>query len=80
MAESSDRYIVLRGGVPVDVEALRLAWRLEERGFTFELAGDNNICVRPGSALTDQDVALIMAHKPALLAIVAYVNQGEVRV
>jgi hypothetical protein len=71
MADSSDRYVVLRGGVPVEVEALRLAWNLEERGFRFEQVGAD-LCVRPGSALTEADVALIRAHKSALLAIVAY--------
>ena len=72
MLDSSDRYVVLRGGVPVEVEALRLAWALEERGFTFELAGPD-LCVRPGSALTEDDVTLIRAHKPALMALVCYI-------
>jgi hypothetical protein len=77
MPECSDRYVVLRGGVPVEVEALRLAWSLEDRGFTFELAG-SDLCVRPGSALTADDVALIKAHKSALLTVVAYCeNLGD---
>ena len=80
MADSSDaRYIVLRGGVPVEVEALRLAWALEERGFRFELVGPD-LCIRPGSALTEEDVALIRAHKPGLRAVIAYCEQAEVRV
>jgi hypothetical protein len=79
MPDCSDRYIILRGGVPVEVEALRLAWSLEERGFTFELAGPD-LRVRPGSALTEDDVALIRAHKSALLAIVAYEVPSEVTV
>jgi len=79
MADSSDRYVVLRGGISVEAEALKLAWRLEERGFKFELAGPD-LYIRPGSALTEDDVALIRAHKSALLAIVAYCEQGEVTV
>lgn len=72
MAESSERYVTLRGGLVVPVEALQLAWQLEDRGFRIALAGDDALRVTPGSALTEADVALIRQHKPALLAIIAY--------
>ena len=80
MLECSDRLVTLRGGLTVSVGALRLAWALEDRGFRFEVVDDSDLCVRPGSALTADDVALIRAHKPALLALVAYCEQVEARV
>ena len=33
--------VVLKGGVTVPLEALRLAWALEDRGATFAVEGDD---------------------------------------
>jgi len=73
MAACSDRYVLLRGGVTVPYAALLVAWDFERRGFTVDPVDDDHVMVRPGSALSDADVALIRRHKPALIAIARYI-------
>ena len=72
MASSSDRCVVLRGGLAVPLEALRLAWALEARGFRLDPAPNDQIWVQPGSALTAEDEAAIRRWRWHLRAILAY--------
>ena len=64
--------VVLRGGLTVPVEALRLLWLLEERDFEMRLAEDGALLVTPGSKLTTADRRAIAEHRDALRELVAY--------
>lgn len=68
--------VVLKGGVIASLDALRLGWDLESRGFCLEPLGDK-LRVTPYTALTREDVAAIRAHRDELLRLVIY-TPGEV--
>ena len=70
MATCSE-HVVLRGGHVASLDALRLGWNLESRGFRLEPVGDK-LRVAPHTELTPQDVAAIRAHRDELLALVKY--------
>ena len=60
--------VTLKGGVAVSVDALRLAWDLENRGFDLK-PGDGRryqVLVGPANRLTDEDKAAIQMHRNAL--------------
>jgi len=63
--------VVLKGGVVASLDALRLGWDLENRGFRLEPYGDR-LKVTPHTELTTQDVAAIKAHRDELLTLVKY--------
>jgi hypothetical protein len=54
----------------VPVEALLLAWALEDRGATFAVDGDDLLV--DGPVLTDADLASLRRCKKHLIAIVKY--------
>jgi hypothetical protein len=67
----------LKGGLLVSVDALRMLWTLEDRGFDVKL-GDGRrfkVLVAPANGLTDQDKAAIHTHRNALAELVRYVDQ-----
>ena len=70
MATCSE-HVVLRGGQVASLDALRLGWNLESRGFRLEPIGDK-LRVAPYTELTPQDVEAIKAHRDELLALVRY--------
>ena len=68
---ASSELITLRGGVVASIEALRVLWSLEDRGFQLEPAG-GGLKVQPVTALTSADVAAIRQHRDELLMLVRY--------
>jgi hypothetical protein len=70
MTASSER-VSLRGGLVVSLDALRLGWALEERGFRLEPAGDR-LRVSPHAALTAEDILAIKAHRDELFRLAKY--------
>ena len=69
---ASSQTVVLRGGLTVDVAALRLLWSLEDRGVDVRLAADGALLVGPRAALTDTDRAAIREHRNILEWLVRY--------
>ena len=73
---SSDHLVTLKGGLVASVEALRILWALEDRGFQIERVDPDKLRVHPVAALTSADVAAIREHKGELLALVRYCTEG----
>ena len=67
--------ITLRGGLTVSLEALQLAWSLEERGVQVTLSDDHGLVVRPRSQITPSDDQAIRQHRDELIALVRYCDQ-----
>jgi hypothetical protein len=65
-------FVVLKGGLTVPLEALQLAWALENRGATFEVDGDDLVVAGPRGLLTDADQVAIRRWKRHLMAIATY--------
>jgi hypothetical protein len=63
--------IVLRGGLQVPLNALRLLWGLEERGFNIT-EEDSMLGVSPRSKITAADDIAIRQHRDELLELVRY--------
>ena len=57
-ALDSDRFVLLKGGLAVPIEPLRLLWDLEERGYTVQQDG-NDLLIQPGRTLTEDERAAI---------------------
>ena len=68
---ASTERVVLRGGLTVSVDALRLLWDLEERGFYMRLDGAIP-CIRPSAKLTPSDREALHAHRDEVRALLAY--------
>jgi hypothetical protein len=69
--------LTLKGGTVVSVDALRVLWELEDRGFDVKL-GDGHpykVLVGPPSRLTASDKAAIHTLRDALAALVRYVDE-----
>ena len=64
----SDR-VTLNGGLTVSVDALRVLWDLEDRGFALWLDG-HTLCIRPAAALTATDRQALTVHRDELQALV----------
>jgi hypothetical protein len=64
--------VVLRGGVSVLADALRLAWDLEARDVRLALDDSGRLLASPASLLTPADIAAIRANREELKRIVAY--------
>ena len=71
MSSTSDRFVILRGGLTVPIDPLLLLLDLEARGFTVARDGDD-LSVRPRAQLTDQDRARLRQWKPDVLALLDY--------
>jgi hypothetical protein len=63
--------VALRDGPTVALAVLRLLWRLEAAGFTFEVR-DDRLYVTPRDQLTASDEADIRSHRDALCAVVRH--------
>ena len=66
---AGSEHVTLRGGLTASVDALRVLWALEARGFDLWLDGDT-LCVRPDSALTAADRQALTVHRDELQALV----------
>ena len=73
---SPTKDVVLRGGVLVSVDALRLAWELEDRGLSL-VANGTNLATVPAAGLTSDERRLLQHHHDDLLTIVRYVEALE---
>lgn len=71
--DQPDRYVQLKNGLVLPVEAVRLALALEERGFTLQREDDDTLSAQPYERLTPADFAAIRRWKWHLLAVVDYV-------
>jgi hypothetical protein len=69
---TADAFVVLKGGLTIPLEALQLAWTLENRGATFAVDGIDLIVDGPRGFLTDADQAAIRRWKRHLMAIATY--------
>ena len=67
--------VVLRGGLSVPLEALQLAWRLEDSGCHFRWDG-NDLLVGPRASLTADDRAAIQRWSADLKAVIRYCDAG----
>ncbi len=69
--------VTLKGGLVVSVDALRVLWDLEDRGFDVKL-GDGRrykVLVAPSARLTAEDKAAIHMHRDALAELVRYCDE-----
>ncbi len=84
MASDSDRnrtqrgedYVVLRGGLALPLEPIKLALDLEERGFHLARDGEDTLVVWPSRGLTEEDHRRVRTWKRHLLALVDDVSPG----
>jgi hypothetical protein len=65
-------FVVLKGGLTLPLEALRLALALEDRGATFAVDGEDLVVDGPCGLLTDADQVAIRRWKWHLMAIATY--------
>jgi hypothetical protein len=65
-------FVTLKSGLIVSLEALRLAWALEDRGARFSVDGEDLVVDGPPDFLTDIDRAAIRRWKRHLMAITQY--------
>jgi hypothetical protein len=71
-SEPASELVTLKAGLVVPVEALRLAWSLEDRGATFALEGSELVVDAPSAVLTHADRNAIRRWRAHLIAIVGY--------
>jgi hypothetical protein len=71
MATASDT-VVLKGGLCVSVDALRLLWAFENRGCVVRREEDGSLFIGPRDQITAADAARIREHRDELLALVNY--------
>jgi hypothetical protein len=64
--------VILRGGVSVLADALRLAWELEARDVQLLVDDDGALRAGPAERLTDADIQAIRANREELKRIVVY--------
>lgn len=70
-APDRDTTITLKGGFVVRVEALRLAWRLEEIGVSMRVDGDA-LVLRPREHVPSEDVPLLRRYRREIMQIIQY--------
>lgn len=74
LTTAAPEMVTLRAGFVVALDALRLAWDLEQRGFHVRLADDGGLIVSPRSRIGTDDDAAIRQHKAELIALASYVE------
>ena len=70
--EVATAFVVLKGGLSVPLEALQLAWALEDRGAMFGVDGQDLVVDGPRGLLTDEDRTAIRRWRGELKAIASY--------
>ena len=68
----SSSAVVLKDGLSVSLEALQLAWRLEDAGVVLVLGENDRLRAGPPAKLSEPDRAPIRAHRDELMAVVRY--------
>lgn len=63
--------VVLKGGVSVDWDVVRVLLGIEDRGGVFHVQ-HSAVSVQPSGVLTRDERATLVAHKPEVLRILAY--------
>ena len=71
---TGSRYITLRSGCTLPLEAVRFALDLEVRGLTLTVDRGDVVVSGPVDRITAEDRVAIQQFKPALAAIVDYVD------
>ena len=71
----SNENVVLKGGLSVDIAALRLLWALEDRGLDVRLAADGDLLVGPRAELSADDRAGIRAYRNQVVQLVRYYQE-----
>ena len=71
-APAATALVTLKGGLIVALEALQLAWALEDRGASFAVEGEDLVVECPRGVLTEQDRAAIQRWRSSLKVIVSY--------
>jgi hypothetical protein len=65
--------VMLKHGLVVSLDTLKLAWSLEDKGCSIVVAPDGvGLLVRPKRLLTPDDTAAIRAHQHELLQLTRY--------
>jgi hypothetical protein len=77
MQTGSDRYVVFHGGLALPLEPVLLLLDFEARGLTVTRDGDH-ILVRPAGRLSQAERDAVGRWKAHVLALVDYVDDGEV--
>ena len=66
--------ITLKHGFMVSLDALRVAWHLEEAGFDMQVVEQDVFEVQPANRLTPEDAAAVEQHQAELIALSEYVE------
>jgi hypothetical protein len=64
--------VVLKGGLTVSLDALRLLWGFEDRGCIVRTLDGSTLQVGPRHLISDEERERIRQYKPELLALVNY--------
>ena len=75
---SAASFVMLRGGLSVRIEAVRLLLDLEARGVRLEADG-NDILIRSGAPVTEDDRQAPQRFKGYILALLDYVASEHVQ-
>jgi hypothetical protein len=75
---TAESLVMLRGGLTVRVEAVRLLLDLEARGVKLERDADD-ILIRSGSPVTEDDRQALRRFKGHILALLDYVASEHVQ-
>jgi hypothetical protein len=70
--ETAAAVVMLKGGLVVPLEVLKLAWSLEDRGAIFLLDGPELVIDAPTGAITEADAAATRRWRMHLIEIVGY--------
>jgi hypothetical protein len=65
-------FVMLKGGLTVPLDVLRLAWALEDRGATFAVEGDDLVIDGPLGFLTEDNRVAIRRWRLHLIAVATY--------
>jgi hypothetical protein len=68
---NASEFVTLIDGPTLPLQALQLAWDLEDRGVVLSIR-DGDLCAGPRRLLTDADREAIRRWRKHLMAIVAY--------
>ncbi len=77
ISTTASELVTLKGGLVVSLDALRMLWDLEDRGFDVKV-GDGRrykVLVGPFDRLTTADKVAIHTHRDALAELVRYVDR-----
>lgn len=76
---AASEFVHLSAGYIIPTAALRLAWSLEDAGFTFKVADDGGLLVAPFDQLTPDQLVSLRQWKRHICALVHYCDQEQRR-